>query len=65
MKKWFNSKMIWFNILTLVATGTGWAIGYLTAYPKTVAALMLASAVSNILLRFLTELKIEPIKIKL
>ncbi len=65
MKKWFNSKMIWFNILTLVATSTGWMVGLLTAYPKTVVALMLASAVSNILLRFFTKSKIEPLKFKL
>ncbi len=64
MKKWFNSKIIWFNILTLVATSTGWAVGFLTTYPKTVVALMLASAVSNILLRFITKSKIEPLKLK-
>jgi hypothetical protein len=49
------SKTIWVNILSLVATGTGFATGTLTQYPTLVCVLVLVQAVANLVLRLMTK----------
>lgn len=58
MKKWFNSKTIWFNLLSVVATSTGWFIGVLTGHPYLVVSLVLLNAIANMVLRFSTKTSI-------
>ncbi len=65
MKKWFNSKTIWFGVLNIVAISSAWMVDWFIAYPTATFVLLLVSFLSNILLRFFTKSKIEPIKIKL
>jgi hypothetical protein len=55
--KWV-SKTLWVNTLVLIGTGAGWMAGSLSSYPEVVAGLVIAQALVNILLRFVT---VEPI----
>jgi hypothetical protein len=55
IKSIFASKTLWVNGLTLVATGTGFFAGSLSSHPDLVCWLVLAQAVANILLRFMTK----------
>lgn len=54
------SKTIWVNTLILIGTGAGWMAGSLSSYPEVVAGLVIAQALVNIILRFVTT---EPVKI--
>jgi hypothetical protein len=54
MKKWFASKTLWINAITLLATSAGWLAGMLSAYPEVVAGLVLVQALVNIVLRLIT-----------
>jgi len=57
-KSKYLSKTIWVNTLVLIGTGAGWMAGSLSSYPELVAGLVIAQALVNILLRFVTK---EPI----
>lgn len=59
MKPWYASKTMWFNILTILGTGTGWALNYLTPFPWVVVGLVIAQAGINIALRFVTKKAIK------
>ena len=58
-KSIFLSKTLWFNGLSLLATGAGFLSGNLSAHPEIVTALVLIQALANIVLRLVTK---EPVK---
>ncbi len=53
-KSFLASKTLWFNGLSLVATGAGFLSGNLSAHPEIVTALVIIQALANILLRMVT-----------
>jgi hypothetical protein len=53
-KKWYTSKSIWFNVISLVAGVSGWGAGTMTSYPEIVCALVIIQAVGNLVLRRMT-----------
>lgn len=55
IKNIFSSKTLWFNAVSLAATGTSIAAGTLSAYPNLTAWLVLFNAAANIILRLLTK----------
>ncbi|MFA5345369.1 MAG: hypothetical protein WC315_03765 [Candidatus Omnitrophota bacterium] len=59
-KSIFASKTLWVNTISLVATGTGFFAGALTAHPDLVCWLVLIQAAANIVLRFMTK---EPVSV--
>lgn len=58
-KSLWASKTLWFNGLTMLATGIGFVSTNLAAQPTIVATLVLVQALCNIVLRFMTA---EPLK---
>jgi len=58
MKPFWQSKTIWVNGLALVGAGSGWLAGTLTSYPEVVASLVIAQALVNIVLRFVTKTQV-------
>jgi len=53
-KKWYASKSVWFNVISLVAGISGWGAGTLTTSPGVVCILVIIQAVGNLLLRKMT-----------
>ena len=60
MKKWFQSKTIIVNLLTLLITVIGNVTGVIHLNEQTLKILGVAVTVINIVLRFLTTTGIEP-----
>jgi hypothetical protein len=54
MKRWTSSKTFWFNILTSVATCSGFLLGVFTLSPVLAMILITLNAIANIALRFVT-----------
>lgn len=61
-KSIFLSRTMWFNGLSIVATGAGFFSGSLSAYPEVVTALVIIQAIANIALRFITVEPIAPVR---
>lgn len=61
MKKWFQSKTVWVNLLTLVAGLIGYAVGqeFITDNASLMGLLVAAQGGVNVILRFWTT---QPIK---
>jgi hypothetical protein len=53
-KKWYQSKTVLFNIVSLVAGISGWGAGTLTTSPGLVCALVIIQAIGNLVLRKMT-----------
>jgi hypothetical protein len=53
-KRFFLSKTIWFNVISIVAGVSGWGAGTLTTSPGLVCTLVIIQAVGNLLLRKMT-----------
>ncbi len=60
-KSIFLSKTLWFNGLSMLATGAGFLSGSLAAHPEIVTVLVIVQALANIVLRFVT---VEPVAMK-
>lgn len=62
MKKWWQSKMIWVNALTVLVGVVGYVAGHnvIREYPELVAVLVAIQGGINVVLRFVTG---EPIKV--
>lgn len=58
-KKWWKSKTLIFNGLTIVGVGISWLLSYLTPYPLLVVSLVIVQAVINLILRFTTKKAIK------
>lgn len=56
MKKWYRSRTVWFNIIT-IALGVVQVVSDVYAIPTDMLALV--NGVGNVLLRFLTSSSIE------
>jgi len=56
MKKWYLSKMVWVNALTLVVGVVGYLAGsdIIAQYPAILAALVAVQGAVNVALRFVT-----------
>lgn len=56
MKKWYLSKMVWVNALTLVVGIVGYLTGsdIIAQYPAILAALVAIQGAVNVALRFVT-----------
>ena len=56
MKKWYLSKMVWVNTLTLLVGVVGYLAGsdIIAQYPTILAALVAAQGAINVALRFVT-----------
>jgi uncharacterized membrane protein YtjA (UPF0391 family) len=58
-KKWYQSRTVIFNIISLVAGVSGWGAGTMTSYPEIVCALVIIQAVGNLVLRRMTSASIK------
>ena len=58
-KKWYASKTVWFNVLSLVAGVSGWGAGAMTEYPGVVCVLVIIQALGNLALRKMTTTPIK------
>ena len=56
MKKWYLSKMVWVNALTLIVGIVGYLAGsdIIAQYPAILAALVAVQGAVNVALRFVT-----------
>jgi hypothetical protein len=54
-KTLWQSKTVWFNVLSLVIGGAGYGAGALSAYPEVVCALVIIQAIGNLILRRVTK----------
>lgn len=56
MKKWYLSKMVWVNALTLLVGVVGYLAGsdIIAQYPAVLAALVAVQGAVNVALRFVT-----------
>lgn len=57
-KSFWTSKTLWVNGITLLATGTGFFAGALSAHPDLVCWLVLVQAVANLILRWVTKVPV-------
>lgn len=57
-KGWLQSKTMWFNVLSLVAGGSGYVAGAMSAHPTLVCILVIVQAVGNLVLRKFTNTSI-------
>ncbi len=58
MKKWYQSKTLWFNILTVLVGTVGELTNVITMDAKTAQIFAAVLAVGNFILRFLTTTSI-------
>lgn len=61
MKKWWKSKMVWVNALTVLVGVVGYVAGHevIKEYPETIAILVAVQGGINVILRFLTSKPVE------
>ena len=59
MKKWYQSKVFWFNLLGLLTSIFGEVTKIIPLSPTVITYFTLIMTVGNILLRFFTEVPIE------
>jgi hypothetical protein len=59
MKKWYQSKTVWFNMISLVAGVSGWGAGTMTSYPEIVCVLVIIQALGNLVLRRMTSTSVK------
>jgi hypothetical protein len=56
MKKWYQSKTVWVNAITVLVGTLGYVVGnsVIQDYPSAIAALVVFQGGLNVLLRFVT-----------